>query len=81
MDYAIPTAAQTPAFETAHTVTLSPVNPLGVKGIGEAGTIAASAAVVNSVVDALGHLGVRHLDMPLRPERVWKAIQGAKRSQ
>ncbi len=76
MDYAIPKAAQTPAFETAHTVTLSPVNPLGVKGIGEAGTIAASAAVVNSVVDALAHLGVRHLDMPLKPERVWQAIRG-----
>jgi len=74
MDYAIPTATQLPAFETSHTVTPSPVNPLGVKGIGEAGTIAASAAVVNSVVDALSHLGVRHLDMPLRPERVWRAI-------
>jgi carbon-monoxide dehydrogenase large subunit len=79
MDYAIPKAAQTPAFETAHTITLSPVNPLGVKGIGEAGTIAASAAVVNSVVDALAHLGVRHLDMPLKPERVWQAIRGAQR--
>jgi carbon-monoxide dehydrogenase large subunit len=74
MDYAVPTATQLPAFETSHTVTPSPVNPLGVKGIGEAGTIAASAAVVNSVVDALSHLGVRHLDMPLRPERVWRAI-------
>jgi carbon-monoxide dehydrogenase large subunit len=74
MDYAVPTASQLPSFETSHTVTPSPVNPLGVKGIGEAGTIAASAAVVNSVVDALSHLGVRHLDMPLRPERVWRAI-------
>jgi aerobic carbon-monoxide dehydrogenase large subunit len=74
MDYAVPTATQLPSFETSHTVTPSPVNPLGVKGIGEAGTIAASAAVVNSVVDALSHLGVRHLDMPLRPERVWRAI-------
>jgi carbon-monoxide dehydrogenase large subunit len=80
MDYAIPKADQTPPFETAHTVTLSPVNPLGVKGIGEAGTIAASAAVVNSVVDALAHLGVRHLDMPLKPERVWQAIWGAART-
>ncbi len=78
MEYAIPKAAQTPAFETAHTITPSPVNPLGVKGIGEAGTIAASAAVVNSVVDALAHLGVRHLDMPLKSERVWQAIQVAK---
>ncbi len=77
MDYAVPTATQLPAFETSHTVTPSPVNPLGVKGIGEAGTIAASAAVVNSVVDALSHLGVRHLDMPLRSERVWRAIQSS----
>jgi len=77
LDYTLPTAAQTPAYETAHTVTPTPVNPLGVKGIGEAGTIAASAAVVNSVVDALSPLGVRHLDMPLRPERVWRAIQSA----
>ncbi|MFN0072906.1 MAG: xanthine dehydrogenase family protein molybdopterin-binding subunit [Chloroflexota bacterium] len=77
MDYAVPTATQLPSFETSHTVTPSPVNALGVKGIGEAGTIAASAAVVNSVVDALSHLGVRHLDMPLRPERVWRAIHNA----
>ncbi|HEX3243970.1 MAG TPA: molybdopterin cofactor-binding domain-containing protein [Chloroflexota bacterium] len=77
MDYAVPTATQLPRFETSHTVTPSPVNPMGVKGIGEAGTIAASAAVVNSVVDALSHLGVRHLDMPLRPERVWRAIHQA----
>jgi aerobic carbon-monoxide dehydrogenase large subunit len=75
MDYTVPTATQLPSFETSHTVTPSPVNALGVKGIGEAGTIAASAAVVNSVVDALSHLGVRHLDMPLRPERVWRAMQ------
>jgi aerobic carbon-monoxide dehydrogenase large subunit len=81
MDYAIPKAEQTPAFETAHTITPSPVNPLGVKGIGEAGTIAASAAVVNSVVDALAHLGVRHLDMPLKSERVWRALQGARASK
>jgi carbon-monoxide dehydrogenase large subunit len=78
MDYAIPTAAQTPSYETAHTVTPAPANPLGVKGIGEAGTIAASAAVVNSVVDALAPLGVRHLDMPLKAERVWRAIEAAR---
>jgi carbon-monoxide dehydrogenase large subunit len=78
MDYAVPKAAQTPTFDTAHTVTPSPVNPLGIKGIGEAGTIAASAAVVNSVVDAVAHLGIRHLDMPLRPERVWRTIQSAR---
>jgi carbon-monoxide dehydrogenase large subunit len=54
---------------------------MGLKGIGEAGTIGASAAVVNSVVDALSHLGITHLDMPLRPERVWRAIQEAKGGQ
>jgi aerobic carbon-monoxide dehydrogenase large subunit len=74
LDYVVPTSEQAPAYETSHTYTPSPVNPLGVKGIGEAGTIAASAAVVNSVVDALAHLGVRHLDMPLKPERVWRAM-------
>jgi carbon-monoxide dehydrogenase large subunit len=77
MDYAVPTAHQLPTFETHHTVTPTPVNPMGVKGIGEAGTIAASAAVVNSVVDALSNLGIKHIDMPLRPERVWRAIQSA----
>jgi len=57
------------------------VNPLGVKGIGDADTIAASAAVVNSVVDALAHLGVRHLDMPFKSERVWRAIQSTVASK
>jgi carbon-monoxide dehydrogenase large subunit len=78
MAYPVPTASQLPAFETEHTVTPSPVNPLGVKGVGEAGTIASSAAVVNSVVDALSSLGIRHIDMPLRAERVWRAIQSAQ---
>jgi carbon-monoxide dehydrogenase large subunit len=78
MDYAVPCADQTPSYETAHTVTPAPHNPLGVKGIGEAGTIAASPAVVNSVVDALSPLGIRHLDMPLKPERVWRAMQSAR---
>ena len=57
------------------TVTPSPVNPLGVKGVGEAGTIGATPAVANAVIDALEPLGVRHLDLPLTPERVWRAIQ------
>jgi len=78
LDYVVPTSEQAPRYETMHTYTPSPVNSLGVKGIGEAGTIAASPAVVNSVVDALSHLGVRHLDMPLKPERVWRAIQDAR---
>jgi carbon-monoxide dehydrogenase large subunit len=78
VDYALPTAAEVPSFETDRTVTPSPVNSLGVKGIGEAGTIAASPAVVNAVVDALRPLGVTFLDMPLTPMRVWGAIQEAR---
>ena len=77
-DYALPRAPMMPWIESSHTETPSPVNPLGVKGVGEAGTIGCSPAVVNSVVDALSHLGVRHIDMPLTPEKVWKLIQGAR---
>ena len=77
LDYAIPTANELPRFETAHTVTPSPNNPLGIKGIGEAGTIGSTPAVQNAVIDALAHLGVRHLDMPLTPERVWQALRQA----
>lgn len=75
MDYAIPKATMVPTIETDRTETPSPVNPLGVKGVGEAGTIAASPAMVNSVVDALSPFGVRHIDMPLTPEKVWQLIQ------
>jgi carbon-monoxide dehydrogenase large subunit len=75
VDYALPTAAELPSFETDRTETPSPTNSLGVKGIGEAGTIAATAAVVNAAVDALSHLGIRHLEMPLQPARVWAAMQ------
>ncbi|MDE3078325.1 MAG: molybdopterin-dependent oxidoreductase, partial [Chloroflexota bacterium] len=78
MDYAVPTAEMAPEYHLDHTVTPSPSNPWGVKGIGEAGTIAASAAVVNSVVDALSPLGIRHLDMPLTPERVWNSMRAAQ---
>ncbi len=74
-DYAIPRAESMPWIESSHTETPSPVNPLGVKGVGEAGTIGCSPAVVNSVVDALSTLGVRHIDMPLTPEKIWKLIQ------
>ena len=74
-DYAIPRAASMPWIESSHTETPSPVNPLGVKGVGEAGTIGCSPAVVNSVVDALSGFGVRHIDMPLTPEKIWKLIQ------
>ncbi len=75
-EYAIPKASMVPWIESDHTETPSPVNPLGVKGIGEAGTIGCSPAVVNSVVDALSPLGVRHLDMPLTPEKIWKVAGG-----
>jgi carbon-monoxide dehydrogenase large subunit len=74
MDYALPKASQMPWFETDRTETPSPVNPLGVKGVGEAGTIGATPAVVNAVVDALSPYGVKHVDMPIRPENVWKLI-------
>ena len=74
MDYAIPRATRVPWIESAHTETPSPVNPLGVKGVGEAGTIGCSPAVVNSVVDALSPLGVRHIDMPLTPEKIWRLV-------
>ncbi|HEV2385919.1 MAG TPA: xanthine dehydrogenase family protein molybdopterin-binding subunit [Candidatus Acidoferrales bacterium] len=77
MDYAVPRAADIPWIESFRTVTPTPVNPLGAKGVGEAGTIGATPALVNAVVDALAHLGVRHLDMPLKNERVWKAIREA----
>src|SRR5579883_130912 len=77
-DYEMPSAAELPIFETANTETPTPLNPLGAKGIGESGTIGSTPAVHNAVVDALSHLGVRHLDMPCTPERVWRAIEAAK---
>ncbi len=76
MDYALPKASQVPWFELDRTETPSPVNPLGVKGVGEAGTIGATPAIVNAIVDALSPYGVKHLDMPARPETVWKIIRG-----
>ncbi len=78
MDYAVPTAEEFPNYETDRTVTPTPVNPMGVKGAGETATIAASPAVTNAVVDALSPLGVRHIDMPAKPEKVWRAMQEAK---
>ena len=80
MDYAIPKAHLLPEFILDRTVTPSPVNPMGVKGVGEAGTIASTPCIVNAVCDALSPLGVRHIDMPLKPERVWKAIHTAQSS-
>lgn len=76
LDYAVPKAHQLPFFETHSTVTPTPLNPLGAKGIGEAATIGSTPAVVNAVVDALSHLGVHHLDMPLSSERIWRALNG-----
>ena len=78
MDYCIPRADNMPFFEKDHTVTPCPHNPLGVKGIGEAGTIASTPAVVNAVIDALSDYGVKDLQMPLTPQRVWAAMQQAK---
>ena len=80
LDYAVPQAASLPSFETARTVTPSPTNPLGVKGAGETGTIAASPAVINAVVDALSPFGVRHIDMPAKAEKVWRLIQDSQSS-
>jgi carbon-monoxide dehydrogenase large subunit len=77
VDYALPTANEIPSFETDRTETPSPTNSLGVKGVGEAGTIAATAAVTNAVIDALRPLGVTYVDMPLTPMRIWQAIHTA----
>ena len=74
MEYLVPTAVETPHWETAKTVTPSPHHPLGAKGVGESPTVGAPPAIVNAVVDALSHLGVRHLDIPMTPEKVWRAI-------
>jgi len=81
MDYALPRASWLPTFELDETVTPSPVNPLGVKGVGEAGAIASTAAVANAVIDALAPLGIQHLDMPYTSPSVWAAIQAAKGGQ
>jgi carbon-monoxide dehydrogenase large subunit len=79
-DYAMPSAAEVPSFETYNTETPTPRNPLGAKGIGESGTIGSTPSVHNAVIDAVAHLGVRHIAMPCTPERVWRAIQSARSS-
>ena len=79
-DYGIPSAAELPSFEVSNTQTDSPRNPLGAKGIGESGTIGSTPAIQNAVVDAVSHLGVKHVDMPCSAQRVWRAIQAAKTS-
>jgi carbon-monoxide dehydrogenase large subunit len=78
MDYLVPSAAELPSFKLDHTVTPSPTNSLGVKGIGEAGTIGSAPAVINAIVDALSHLGVRDVAMPATPQRLWTIIQEAR---
>jgi carbon-monoxide dehydrogenase large subunit len=77
MAYAMPSAADLPSFETTNTETPTPLNPLGAKGIGEAATVGSTPAIQSAVIDAVSHLGVRHIDMPLTPERVWRAIRDA----
>jgi carbon-monoxide dehydrogenase large subunit len=73
-DYLLPTAVETPRWETGETVTPSPHHPLGAKGVGESATVGAPAAIVNAVVDALWHLGVRHIDIPITPAKVWAIL-------
>jgi carbon-monoxide dehydrogenase large subunit len=77
MNYLVPTAVETPNWETANTCTPSPHHPLGAKGVGESATVGAPAAIVNAVVDALWHLGVRHIDIPITPAKVWKLLRDA----
>jgi carbon-monoxide dehydrogenase large subunit len=81
MDYALPRAGDLPLFNTAFIATPAPSNPLGVKGGSESGTIGASAAIGNAVIDALWHLGVRDITLPIRPEKVWRALRAAKSTQ
>jgi carbon-monoxide dehydrogenase large subunit len=78
MDYAMPRADDMPAFDVDSHEVPTQVNPLGAKGVGEAGTVGALPALLNAVNDALASLGVRHLDMPVTSERVWRAVQDAK---
>jgi carbon-monoxide dehydrogenase large subunit len=77
-EYAVPHAADLPAFETGHTETPTKLNPLGARGVGEGATIGATPAVVNAVLDALAPLGVTEVPMPMTPMRVWRAIERAR---
>ena len=78
LDYAMPRATDFPRFELRATVTPTPVNPLGAKGVGEAGTLGSTPCVVSAAVDALRGFGVKHLDMMLRPEKLWRIVQGGR---
>jgi carbon-monoxide dehydrogenase large subunit len=75
MDYLLPTAMETPKWETDKTTTPSPHHPFGAKGVGESATVGAPPAIANAVVDALSHLGVKHIDIPITPEKVWKILK------
>ena len=75
LDYYVPTAVGTPSWETAKTITPSPHHPLGAKGVGESATVGAPPAIANAVVDALRHLGVTHIDIPITPEKVWQLLR------
>ena len=79
LDYLVPTINEMPELTLERTVTPTPTNELGVKGVGEAGTIAASAAVINAICDALAALGIDHVDMPACPDRLWRQIQEARK--
>jgi carbon-monoxide dehydrogenase large subunit len=81
LDYSVPTANEIPELVADRTVTPSTTNPLGAKGIGEAGTIAASPAVINAICDALAPFGIKHVDMPASPDRLWKQIQEGRAQQ
>ncbi|MCH7740273.1 MAG: molybdopterin-dependent oxidoreductase [Chloroflexi bacterium] len=81
LDYAVPNSINLPNFELGHTVTPTPVNPLGAKGAGETGTIAATPAIVNACVDALKHIGVTHIDMPVTSEKVWRLLDAAGKAR
>ena len=74
MEYLVPKAVETPHLETDKTITPSPHHPIGAKGGGESPTVGAPPAIVNAVVDALSHLGVKHIDIPITPEKVWRPI-------
>ncbi|MGI9613473.1 MAG: molybdopterin cofactor-binding domain-containing protein, partial [Acidimicrobiales bacterium] len=77
LDYLVPSAAEVPSIATGFTTTPSTTNPLGVKGVGEAGTIGSAAAVINAICDALSPYGIDNMEMPATPSRVWRAIQDA----
>jgi len=78
LDYALPRATDFPHFDLFNTVTPTPVNPLGAKGVGEAGTLGSTPSIVNAAVDALSEFGVKHIDMMLRPEKLWRIIHGGQ---